>query len=147
MQKKIWLCWVLVAACGIFSCSIPDLVFWSGIEPGLHALRAWTLNRRTTREVLLTLFNNLRQDCSPLTLHPLAWSQQQQMVFILHKRHIDYSEMLIQTVSLGKKRGLQILMANIWIMEAYIHLYTSKGKQDSRELDNLNYSRVLSILN
>ena len=103
-KRIFWLCWVLVAAFGMFSCSIPDVVFWSGIEPGLCPLGAWTLNHWTTREVLPTPFNNLRKDYSPLTLHPLAWSQQQQMVFLLHVRHIDYGEMLIQTVSLGEKR-------------------------------------------
>ena len=35
----IWLCWVLVAACRIFSCSIWDLVPWPGTELG--ALLPW----------------------------------------------------------------------------------------------------------
>ena len=33
----IWLCWVLVAACGIFSFNTQDLVPQTGIQPGpLH---------------------------------------------------------------------------------------------------------------
>ena len=46
----IWLCWVLVAARGIFGCSMQtlswglwELVPWTGIEPGLPALGAWSL--------------------------------------------------------------------------------------------------------
>ena len=54
----IWLCQVLVAAFGIFSCSIQtlscsmwDLVPWPGIEPGPRALGVWNLSHWTTREV------------------------------------------------------------------------------------------------
>ena len=52
-----WLCWVLVATCGIFgcgmgtlSCGMWDLVPWPGIEFG-PALGAWNLSHWTTREV------------------------------------------------------------------------------------------------
>ena len=38
LVKIYWLCWVLIVACGILSCSIWDLVPWRGIEPRLPAL-------------------------------------------------------------------------------------------------------------
>ena len=38
LVKIYWLCWVLIAACGILSCSIWDLVPWPGIQPRLPAL-------------------------------------------------------------------------------------------------------------
>ena len=41
------LCWVLVAACGIFSCSIWGLVPWPGIEPGSPMLGMWSLSHWT----------------------------------------------------------------------------------------------------
>ena len=54
----ICLCWVLVAECGIFtcslqtlSCSIWDLVPWPGIKPKSPALEAWSLSHWSTREV------------------------------------------------------------------------------------------------
>ena len=47
----IWLCWVLVAACGIFSCGMWDLVPWQGIEPRLPAMGVRSLGHWTTREV------------------------------------------------------------------------------------------------
>ena len=47
----IWLCQVLVAACGIFHCSIWDLVSWPGIEARLPTLGAQSLSRWTTREI------------------------------------------------------------------------------------------------
>ena len=53
-QKKqvfIWLHWVLVAAWGIFSCCMWDLVPWPGIELQTLALGAWSLSHRTTTEV------------------------------------------------------------------------------------------------
>ena len=54
---KIWLCRVLVAACGIFGCSLWTLncgmwylVPWPGIKPRLPASGAWSLRHWTTRE-------------------------------------------------------------------------------------------------
>ena len=47
----IWLHQVLVAACGIISCSMWDLVPWPGIEPRPPALGTWSLSHWTTREV------------------------------------------------------------------------------------------------
>ena len=47
----IWMCWVLVAACRIFSCSMWDLVLWPGINPGPPALGAQSLSHWTTRKV------------------------------------------------------------------------------------------------
>ena len=47
----IWLCWVLVPACRIFSCSTWDLVHWPWMEPRPPALGAWSLSHWTTREV------------------------------------------------------------------------------------------------
>ena len=47
----IWLCHVLVAAHGIFSCGMWDLVPWPGIEPWAPALGAWSLSHWTTRDV------------------------------------------------------------------------------------------------
>ena len=54
-----WLCWVLVVAGGIFSCSIWDLVPWLGIEPGLPALRVQCVSHWTTREVLGIVLKNM----------------------------------------------------------------------------------------
>ena len=51
IQDLCWLLWVLVVACGIFSCDMWDLVPWPGIKPRPHALRAQSLNHWTTREV------------------------------------------------------------------------------------------------
>ena len=34
----IWLCCVLVAACGVFSCGMWDLIPWSGVELGPSAM-------------------------------------------------------------------------------------------------------------
>ena len=42
---------LLVAACGIFSCGMGNLVPWPGVEPGPPALGAWSLSHWTTREV------------------------------------------------------------------------------------------------
>jgi len=47
----IWLCWVSVAASGIFSCGLWDLVPWPGIKFRLLALGSWSLSHWTTREV------------------------------------------------------------------------------------------------
>ena len=47
----IWLCWVFLMACRIFSSSIWDLVSWSGIKTRPHALGAWSLRYSTIREV------------------------------------------------------------------------------------------------
>ena len=48
----IWLHWVFVAALGIFSCGMWDLVPWQGSNPGpLPALGAQSLSQWTTREV------------------------------------------------------------------------------------------------
>lgn len=49
----VWLLQVLVAACGIFSCSMRDLAPQTGIEPGAPALGAWSLSLWTPREVLM----------------------------------------------------------------------------------------------
>ena len=46
----IWLYWVFVS-CGIFSCSMWDLVPRLEIEPGVPALGAGSLSHWTTREV------------------------------------------------------------------------------------------------
>ena len=54
LKKKklfIWTCWVLVAACRIFSCSMWDLVLCPGINPGPPALGAQSLSHWTTRKV------------------------------------------------------------------------------------------------
>ena len=42
---------VFLVACGIFSCSLGDLVPWPGIEPWLLALGAQSLSHWATREV------------------------------------------------------------------------------------------------
>ena len=55
----IWLCQVLDAACGIFSCSTWDLVPWPGIKPWPPALGARSLSQWTIREVLSFLVQNL----------------------------------------------------------------------------------------
>ena len=61
----IWLCWVLAAACKIFSCSIQTpgygiqaliccmwgLFPWPGIEPGTPELGGWSLSHWTPRGV------------------------------------------------------------------------------------------------
>ena len=59
----IWLCRVLVAACGIFSCGMQTLScgMWDpaprpGIEPGPPVLGARILSHWTTREVPSLLF-------------------------------------------------------------------------------------------
>ena len=55
----IWLHWVLIAACRIFSCRMRDmwdLVPWSGIEPGSPTLGVQSLGHWTTREVPLLHF-------------------------------------------------------------------------------------------
>ena len=46
----IWLCQVLVAVCGIFSCGTWDLVPWPGIEPGPAALGTQSLSPWTMRK-------------------------------------------------------------------------------------------------
>ena len=57
-KKFCLMCWVLVEACRIFSCSMWalscsmwDLVPWPGIEPRHLALGAWSLSHWTTKEV------------------------------------------------------------------------------------------------
>ena len=56
----IWLRRVLVEACGTFSCGMPDLVPWPGIEPRSLVLGVRSLNCWTTREVPPSeLFKNL----------------------------------------------------------------------------------------
>ena len=47
----IWLRWVLVVACRIFTCSMWGPVPQVGIEPGPHALEAWSLSHWTMKEV------------------------------------------------------------------------------------------------
>ena len=56
-QLFIWLCWVLVAACGTFSCNtrtlscgMQELVPWPGIEPRAPAPGSGSLSHRSTRE-------------------------------------------------------------------------------------------------
>ena len=41
----------LVEACGIFSCSMWNLIPWPGIKPRTTALGAWNLSHWTTKEV------------------------------------------------------------------------------------------------
>ena len=48
-----WLCRVLVAACGIFRCSMRYLAPQTGVEPGAPALGAWSPSLWTPREVLM----------------------------------------------------------------------------------------------
>ena len=43
--------WVSVMACGIFHCSMWDVVPWPGIKPESPVLRAWNPSHWTTREV------------------------------------------------------------------------------------------------
>ena len=87
---SLWLCWVLVAACRIFSsgmqtlsCSMWDLAPWPGTETGSPELGVWRLSHWTTREVphvlllnttttiylllqsILTITNNARHNLSP----------------------------------------------------------------------------------
>ena len=50
---SIWLCWILVWACG-FSCGMEDLVPWSGVESRAPGLGAWSLSHWTTSKVLIT---------------------------------------------------------------------------------------------
>ena len=45
-------CWILVATCKNFSCSLWDLVPWLGLLPRYPALGAQRLSHWTTREVL-----------------------------------------------------------------------------------------------
>ena len=52
----VWPHWLFVAAWGIFSCSIWDLVPWPWIKPGSPGLRALSLSHWTTREVLSQCF-------------------------------------------------------------------------------------------
>ena len=59
---SIWLYWVLVAACRIFSCSscgMWDLIPWPGIGHGPLALGVWSLSHWTTREDPLVFFTFL----------------------------------------------------------------------------------------
>ena len=70
----IWLCWVLVAACRIFSCglwtpvcSMWDLVPWPEMEPGPPALGVWSLSHWTTRKVPCDCFmNNRLEGCKKI---------------------------------------------------------------------------------
>ena len=48
----IYLHWILVVACRIFSCGMQDLVPWPGMEPKPPALEVWSLRHWTNREVL-----------------------------------------------------------------------------------------------
>ena len=50
--------YLLVAACGLLSCGIRDLVPRPGMEPGPLVLGAWSLTHWTTREILGCLFLN-----------------------------------------------------------------------------------------
>ena len=84
----IWLCQVLVTACGVFSCGMRtlnccmwDLAPWPGIEPRTLALGAQSFSQWTTREVpqlstslsLLPAYRNLG-DKKPL--FPSSLSQE-----------------------------------------------------------------------
>ena len=51
MHIYIWLYLVLVVACGIFSCSMQDLLPWPWIEPKAPDLGAQNLSHWTTKEV------------------------------------------------------------------------------------------------
>ena len=53
----IWLCRVLVAALGTFSCGTWDPVPWPRMEPGPPALGGRRLSHWTTREVLKLFFS------------------------------------------------------------------------------------------
>ena len=46
----IWLCQVIVAACGVFSCHTWNLVPSSGTKPGPSAFGAWNPSHRTARQ-------------------------------------------------------------------------------------------------
>ena len=60
------------------SCSMRDLDPWSGMEPRLPALGAWSLSLWTTRQVpqLLCVFN-LLSDYLPLPLAHTLWKKEQ----------------------------------------------------------------------
>ena len=45
----IWLQWVFLTACRIFSCGMWDVVPWLGIEPGIPAFGVWSLSHWATR--------------------------------------------------------------------------------------------------
>ena len=47
----VWLQWVLVVVCRIFSCRMWDLVPRPGIKPRALALGEWSLSHWTTEEV------------------------------------------------------------------------------------------------
>ena len=49
---SIWLGWIFIAAYGIFSYSLQDLVPWPGLEPGPLALGTQSVSHWTTGEVL-----------------------------------------------------------------------------------------------
>ena len=59
----IWLYWVLVVTCRIFSCGMWDLVPWPGIEPCPLALRVWSLSHWATREVPHCTANHFLPSC------------------------------------------------------------------------------------
>ena len=74
-----WLCQVLRAAHGIFSCHVWDLAPWPGIETGSPGLGACNLNHWSTREVPGPLY---LKRCGPqkgndhnssLNCHPQVW--------------------------------------------------------------------------
>ena len=68
---SLWLCWVLVAACRIFSsgmqtlsCSMWDLAPWPGTEPRTPTRGVWSLSHWTTREVPCpSLIGGVWTDC------------------------------------------------------------------------------------
>ena len=47
----IWLCWVLIVACGIFGCYMWDLGPWPGMELRPPAFSTQSLSHQATREV------------------------------------------------------------------------------------------------
>ena len=57
----VWLCWVLVVAHGVFSCSMWGPVPWPEIESGPPELGARSLSHWTTMEVPLYLFKMLTE--------------------------------------------------------------------------------------
>ena len=62
----IWLRWVLVAACGIFSCGMQDLVPKPGISPrspalGTRSLSHWLTSKVPIQPMFCTLSNTTRR--------------------------------------------------------------------------------------
>ena len=114
-----WLCWVLVTACRIFSCSMQNLVPWVGIEPRPPALGMQSLGTEPLgkyRECDFHIYTNqpvhspyskttpLSGSYTPGHDIPQPWSSQgpdtRQLHTILDPRtHWDYSALQILTLS------------------------------------------------